>query len=220
MTLSPLPGHAAWSASYDDAPNALLELERRTVLPWLAPIAPATVVDVACGTGRWVRYAEANGARAFGLDFCRPMLERAGDRSRLIEAEASRVPLRDGCTDLAICAFAAGYLDSLPPLLGELARITRPRGYVLVTDVHPAAIAGGWTRSFRHRGEVLEIENHAHAVGDYIAAATAAGLALARIAQPALGEPERSIFRECGQEHRFELAQALPAVLAILWRRV
>ena len=181
MTVSPWLGHSVWSATYDEVPNALLELERRTASPWVAPLARGTVVDVACGTGRWVRHAESLGATAFGLDFCRPMLFRGRTAgSGLIEADAARIPLRDACADLAICAFAAGYIDPLGPLLGELSRITRRGGCVLVTDVHPAAIACGWRRSFRHQGELWEIENHARSLGDYLSAAGGAGLSLAR----------------------------------------
>ncbi len=217
MVVDALEGHAIWSATYDEAPNALLELERRTVATWLPQLQSKLVADIACGTGRWMRFAEKLGARTVGVDFCRPMLERAD--ADLIQGDARRIPLRDACADFTICAFAAGYVESPELLTAELSRITRRCGHVLVTDVHPRAIASGWRRSFRHGGRVHEIENHAHPIDALLAGASRCGLALLRLAEPTLGEPERRIFRQCGQEHRFESASVTPAIFAMLWRR-
>ncbi len=217
MVVDALEGHAVWSATYDEAPNALLELERRTVATWLPPLESKTVADIACGTGRWSRFVEKLGARTVGVDFSRPMLKRA--HARLIEGDALHIPLRNNCSDFTICAFAAGYMESPALLIAELSRITRKDGYVLVTDIHPIAIGSGWRRSFRQGGEVFEIENRAHSIDALLASASRCGLALARMDEPVLGEPERRIFRECGQEHRFESVCATPAIFAMLWRR-
>jgi ubiquinone/menaquinone biosynthesis C-methylase UbiE len=221
MIVDSMHGHAAWSAGYDDAPNAPLALEQRTVEPWLAARSFHTVADVACGTGRWARWAAAAGALAIGMDLCREMLTggRRPVPQAFIQADALRLPLRDACSDLVICAFAAGYIASPEPLIAELSRIARRGGHVLLTDVHPRAIASGWRRSFRHDGAEYEIRNHAHAIDDYIAASSRHQLALTRFDEPALGDPERAIFRQCGQGHRFESVRNTPAIFAFLWRR-
>lgn len=218
MLLDALEGHALWSATYDSDSNPLLELERRTVEPWLPSLASSLVVDVGCGTGRWARYGEGQGARVFALDFCAPMLHQARAVDR-IQADALLLPLRRACADVAICAFTAGYLESPRRLIGELARITRRGGLVLLTDVHPSAIASGWRRSFRYGDGTCEIGNRAHPLDSVITAASRAGLILLRWAEPALGEPERHIFHECGCEDRFAAACAVPAIYALLWRR-
>jgi malonyl-CoA O-methyltransferase len=217
MLLGALEGHALWSATYDADPNPLLELERRTVASWLSPLRGKTVVDVGCGTGRWIRYAQQQGAVACGLDLCEPMLRKG--TGRYVQADALQLPVRDACADFAVCAFTAGYLESPARLIAELARITRRGGRILVTDVHPSAIASGWRRSFRSGSVTYDIENFAHSVQSLIRAGSRNGLSIMRTAEPSLGEPERHIFRECGRESRFESACAIPAIYALLWKR-
>jgi malonyl-CoA O-methyltransferase len=217
-------GHAIWSAVYDQTPNPLLELERRTVSPWLPPLAGLTFVDVACGTGRWTEFAAQQGAHFFGADFCAPMLARAARgplaRSRFVQADALQLSFPDGLADLSVCAFAAGYMKSPAQLVAELARITGPGGQILLTDIHPAAIASGWRRSFRRAGEVYEIDNRAHTIVEYLAASRAQGLKLEHLAEASFGEPERTVFRACGREESFAGMCLIPAIFAVLWRRM
>jgi len=220
MTVGVLQGHALWSATYDTLPNPLLALELRTAEPWLPPLASKTVVDVGCGTGRWARYARERGATAIGVDFCEPMLRAGAAGPLLVKGDALQLPIPTGAADLAICAFTAGYLESPRRLLSELSRITRRGGLVLVSDVHPAAIATGWTRSFRHDGDVCEIENRAHPVEGFLAAASRRGMALLRLAEPSLGEPERDIFRQRGRDDRFAAVSGTRAIFVLLWRRL
>ncbi|MGA3023386.1 MAG: class I SAM-dependent methyltransferase [Bryobacteraceae bacterium] len=216
-------GHAIWSAVYDDTPNPLLELERRTVRPWLPPLSGRTFVDIACGTGRWTEFASQQGAHVFGADFCAPMLTRAARgplaRSRFVQADALQLSFPDGLANFSVCAFAAGYMNSPAQLVAELARITCPGGHVLITDVHPAAIASGWRRSFRRGAEVYEIGNRAHPIAEYLAVSRGQGLTVERLSEASFGEPERPVFRECGREQSFASMCLIPAIFAVLWRR-
>jgi ubiquinone/menaquinone biosynthesis C-methylase UbiE len=221
MRVGAREGHAIWSVVYNGTPNPLLELERRTVAPWLPDLAEQTFVDVACGTGRWAAYASRRGAHVFGADFCAPMLA-ASDESiheRLAQADAVCLPFPDKLADISICAFAAGYMDSPSRTIGELSRITRRGGHVLITDIHPKAVALGWRRSFRCADEVYEIENHAHPVAQYLAAADCHGLKMERIAEVPFGEPERPVFQQCGRSSVFDSMCLTPAIFALLWRR-
>src|ERR1700685_486237 len=152
-----LPARDAYqilAEKYDSSPNALIALEQRI----MTPLLPVTmnrhiVVDVAAGTGRWAFQCRKRGARVIAADFCREMLRKASrppiqiDR---VQADAECLPLPNASADVVICAFALGYA---PACFAELARITRPGGTILVSDVHPEALNRGWTRSFRHIGE-------------------------------------------------------------------
>jgi len=221
MQVGAREGHAIWSVVYNDTPNPLLELEQRTVMPWLPDLAGRTFVDVACGTGRWAAHAAQRGAHVFGADFCAPMLA-ASDGSiheRLIQADAVHLPFPNRLADSSVCAFAVGYMDSPSQMVAELSRITRPGGHVMITDIHPKAIALGWRRSFRCADEVYEIENHAHPVAQYLAAADCHGLKTERIAEVSFGEPERPVFQQCGRANVFDSMCLIPAIFALLWRR-
>jgi len=222
MQLGVREGHAIWSATYDEAPNPLLELEKRTVLPWLPKLDGKTFVDVACGTGRWASFAAQQGADVFGADFSAPMLARAATGraagTRFVQADALQLSFPDGLADFSVCAFAAGYMKSPAQLIAELRRITCPGGQIMVTDIHPTAIASGWRRSFRRAGETYEIDNWAHPIADYLSAARAHGLKVQHIAEASFGEPERPIFRACGREPSFAGMCMIPALFAALWR--
>ena len=52
--VSPHEGHVLWAPSYEETPNALLALEERTLDPLLPDLRGKSVLDLACGTGRWL----------------------------------------------------------------------------------------------------------------------------------------------------------------------
>jgi SAM-dependent methyltransferase len=212
ISVSPREGHRIWAASYDAEPNPLLALEERTLAPLLSPLADARVVDVACGTGRWLRYVRAHGARAVGIDFCTEMLARCGNNVAL--ANAARMPFQDAFADVVICAFALGYLE--PESLPELARIVRPGGRLFVTDVHPAALERGWTRGFRNGAEVYEVRHRAYRLSDILRAPC---LDLISLHEPIFGDPERIVFERAGKAGAFEDSLRTPAIFAAQWLR-
>ena len=90
---------------------------------------------------------------------------------------------------------------------------------MIVSDLHPAAVAAGWTRSFRSEGEIYEMDHHLYPVADWEAAADAAGLALEWRLDAKFGEPEREIFVVSGREHAFAEASRVPAILSTCWTR-
>jgi len=46
------------------------------------------------------------------------------------------LPLRDGSVDAAVCTLALTYLPRLEPALAELARVVRPGGTIITSDIH------------------------------------------------------------------------------------
>jgi ubiquinone/menaquinone biosynthesis C-methylase UbiE len=216
--MTALPALAAYrilAKDYDAQPNALRQLEERTLAPLLTDLNRARVIDAAAGTGRWAHFCEKRGARVVAVDFCREMLDHA--KSAAVVADVIRLPFKDGCADIAICAFAIGYTGSDPSAcLTELRRITRPGGSVFASDVHPGAIGRGWTRTFRSGEEVVDVAHHPYALEDL----RVPGLELSLLLEPCLGPPEREFFRALGRVHRFEEAARGPAVFVARWERL
>jgi SAM-dependent methyltransferase len=100
----------------------------------LAPIRGGVALDVACGTGRalrWLRAAVGPTGTVVGIDVTAPMLAEASKHGRasvasLVLADAIRLPLAAGSVD---AVFAAGLLPHLKDPgsgLRELARVCRP----------------------------------------------------------------------------------------------
>jgi SAM-dependent methyltransferase len=223
MRVPAIEGHRNWAGSYDALPNPLLGLEARILLERLSPQACSRFLDVACGTGRWMRLAHQRGWKVAGVDFCREMLLEAARKPGLAGclslADAGSIPIVDGAADLTLCSFAMGYLAFPLRAVAEMARVACRGGRVVITDLHPCALAAGWTRSFRSNGEVYEIDHYQHPVEFWESAAESAGLKLDWRIDACFGEPEREIFRRAGKDSVFPELSRIPAVLAMAWTK-
>lgn len=141
-------GYAEWAPMYD-GPNAMIDAERFLVQSLLAPsLRPGVVVlDAACGTGRHTAWLVAQDCRAIGIDVTAAMLLRASavaPRGAFAQGDLRALPLATGSVDAAVCALALCHLPALGPALGELARVLRPGGRLVVSDPHGrGAYAGG-----------------------------------------------------------------------------
>jgi len=224
MRVSAMEGHRIWAASYDAGPNPLLALETRLLLERVSLLGAPRFVDIACGTGRWMQLAGERGAKVAGVDFCPEMLLQAarkpGLAGRVSIGDAGCIPLADRTADLTLCSFALGYLPSPYQAMAEMARVSCKGGRVVVTDLHPCALAAGWQRSFRWNGQVYAIDHHHHEIRAWEDAARSAGLALDWAVEASFGEPERAIFRRAGKEALFPELSRLPALLAMCWIKV
>jgi demethylmenaquinone methyltransferase/2-methoxy-6-polyprenyl-1,4-benzoquinol methylase len=97
-----------------------------------------TVVDLACGTGDLAELAAARGARVIGVDFAPEMLRGAVRRripALLVQADAARLPLPDGCASALACGFALRNFVSLPEIFEEVARVLAPSGRFAFLEV-------------------------------------------------------------------------------------
>ena len=223
MLVSAAEGHRLWAPIYDFTPNPLLALESRMVRRLLCNVHPERVVDVACGTGRWMRHFHKTGAVVTGVDSCREMLMQAARhgalRNRLILGDAQNIPLADEVADLVICSFAASYAGDLGGLMRETARITVPGGYVVMSDMHPLAAAAGWRRSFKIGGSAYELEHIDHSPDEIRAAGEAQGLWFGREEKASFDEEERAIFERAGKQHLYARARTIPAVWVGIWTK-
>jgi demethylmenaquinone methyltransferase / 2-methoxy-6-polyprenyl-1,4-benzoquinol methylase len=112
----------------------------------------ARALDLCCGTGDLLlelhrsrpggRPVAAPGeALVFGSDFCHPMLLAAREkivrrhaRAALFEADALRLPLRDGALDLLTVAFGFRNLANYRAGLEEMRRVLRPGGVAAILE--------------------------------------------------------------------------------------
>jgi malonyl-CoA O-methyltransferase len=221
--VDPVEGHRLWAAGYDSSLNPLLALERRVLQPHLDNLTGKMVLDVGCGTGRWMVHAQANGATVAGLDFTAEMLAQAaakpGLEGRLVRADAQFLPVADGAADLTLSSFCLAYVSEPQSIFAELRRVTRPGGRIIVSDIHPAAAAAGWKRTFRSGGQLFEMRLDLPQNRDPLAAGVRSGLTLWRVLEPRFGEAERSFFEQAGREEAYEGATQVPAILVTMWDR-
>jgi len=95
----------------------------------------SVVLDLACGTGDMCIDLERAGHRPIGVDLSFGMLAEARTAAPLVHGDGLQLPFPDGALDGITCGFALRNFVSLPPMLGELARILRPGGRIALLDV-------------------------------------------------------------------------------------
>jgi len=96
------------------------------------------VLDVATGTGLVAEALLARGFRVTGLDQSAEMLavasKRFGDRVELVEAPADALPFPDASFDTVVCTFALCAIPDERRAVGEMIRVLRPGGLLLLAD--------------------------------------------------------------------------------------
>ena len=216
IPVSAREGYALWADTWDATPSPIVALERRALLPWIGELHPRLTIDVGCGTGRWTERLSA-----IGVDLSPAMLAIAaakpGLRGRLAVAGATSIPIMSCAADLVLCALTLGHVSDPVAAIREFARILTPGGTLLLTDFHPAAAAQGWRRTFRHGGQVYELEHHAYTLDQLRSGAP--NMELVESADATIGEPERPLFHSAGKPELFAAACATPSVLLTRWVR-
>ena len=217
-------GYAELAAVYDDRRNPILLAEQPAVWELLKSYPVGQALDAACGTGRHASYLAQLGHEVRGIDATPAMLERAhtkvpGGRFELAELEA--LPLGDASVDLAVCALALTHVAHLGPAIDELARVVRPGGHVVISDVHPFSVRLGAHAAYSNEhGEHGVIRNHVHLASDYLSAFRDAGLEVTGCVEPLFGQKEIDMLPSASEEpdlYRLALT-GLPIV--IVWEAV
>jgi ubiquinone/menaquinone biosynthesis C-methylase UbiE len=216
-------GYERWAATYDRDPNPLLAREERHLLALLGSLRGKRVLDLACGTGRWLQLvAEHAGGHGIGIDGSLAMLRVARDKdlspSLLTQGISAHLPFSDSSFDLAICSFALGHIADLNSTAAELARVLRPGSTLFISDLHPEAFAYGWRVGFRDEANALEIETVLHRADEVIESFCAKGFEHQSQDSLWLGEPERNIFARAGKSSFFSEACEIPAVIVLNFR--
>jgi cytosine/adenosine deaminase-related metal-dependent hydrolase/ubiquinone/menaquinone biosynthesis C-methylase UbiE len=207
-----------WAEVYDAEPNPLLALEERTLLSLLPDIADAHVLDVGCGTGRWLQQLEAlQPASLTGADPSAAMLaiarRKLSPNTILVDSPATRLPVPASSRDLVLASFVLSYIEDLAAFAVECARLLKPEAPLLITDMHPVtAAARNWTRSFKQGGQRLQISAQTRSLHAIIAAFEREGLVLVERHEPAFAEAERPLFVQAGKQSVFEELQHEPAI--------
>ncbi|MFV2116154.1 class I SAM-dependent methyltransferase [Micromonospora sp. LOL_025] len=189
-------GYRLWSRTYDDVDNAAFDIDGPLVRKILDTLPAGVALDAACGTGRYARCLADRGHRVTGVDSSPDMLARARVRvpqGEFLLGDLRQLPLADAEVDLVVCALALTHVPELDAVVAEFARVLRPGGHLVISDVHPEAVARGSIPTLRDpSGRPGRLVTYRHLVGDYLRAALPVGLQLRRCEEPRLPTRERS----------------------------
>lgn len=109
--------------------------------------AAARVLEVGCGTGRWLEALGPDAGRAFGLDLSLGMLRQARLRSaafHLVCGRAARLPFRGSAFHVVCCVNAFHHFDEPRVFLAEVRRLLEPGGTVAIIGMDPHGGLDRW----------------------------------------------------------------------------
>jgi 2-polyprenyl-6-hydroxyphenyl methylase / 3-demethylubiquinone-9 3-methyltransferase len=121
------------------------------ILHWLAaaraaliPPAPrdgAFLLDAGCGGGLLAPHVRGKGYRHVGVDLRRAGLEQAAVRGVVpVIGDVSALPLAAGCADVVVAGEILEHVTDLPAVVGELCRVLRPGGLLVLDTVNNTAL--------------------------------------------------------------------------------
>jgi SAM-dependent methyltransferase len=105
------------------------------ILALLAPAAGGSLLDVACGSGGFLRVADERGFEPTGIDISQAAIAIAAERvpgADLRVGDAEHLPFPDSSFDVVTCLGSLEHFESPERGAAEIARVLRPSGSALV----------------------------------------------------------------------------------------
>jgi ubiquinone/menaquinone biosynthesis C-methylase UbiE len=139
---------AEWDSFYNEADGqqtfTSYELQRRKeivfdLISGLGSAAIHKVLDLGCGSGRYLAQLASMGFDCCGADISEEMLQIAREKLppsssvKLIRSDCCNVPVEDHYFDLIICAGVLEYLARDTEALDEIRRLITPGGFAILT---------------------------------------------------------------------------------------
>ena len=127
------------ASQLDPVGAAMAELARQ--------IEAGQVLEVGCGTGRWLDELGAESRHLIGLDLSSGMLAEARRRCSdlcLVQGRGGRLPFRSQTFDLATCVNALHHFGDPRAFVREARRVLKPSGVLVVVGSNPHDQQGAW----------------------------------------------------------------------------
>lgn len=196
------------AAARYDAHASLQKNWRQRVLAHGIALFPekAELLDVGCGTGAFTAEARAvhPGWKVTGLDVAPGMCRVAAQQGRVIEADATSMPVDDGRYDGIVSSLCLQWVEHTAQAFGEMHRVLKPGSYAVVMTLGQETLQE--LRMLAPSLRLLPMKT----VAEYKALAADAGFEIVatdapveRYAYPSVSALLRS-FRQIGAQAAFE----------------
>jgi malonyl-CoA O-methyltransferase len=168
-----------------------MEVEQSVVAPIIASLRPRRALDIGTGSGRYLPFLAATGARlVVGVDRSGEMLQSREDGLPRVRGDACRLPFGDGCFDLLSASLMVGDVERLDCLMTEVSRVLAPGGHLVYSDFHPLWANRKWRRTFRAAdGCLYQLPYFPHAIGEHLALLDQHSLTVRVIREPRIVPP-------------------------------
>jgi SAM-dependent methyltransferase len=130
---------------YDESipAHVMRHLTRRRVNVVRNAMRAGRVLDVGCGTGRFLSALPRDTYQRYGIDVSEGMIRVAQGRNSALQccvASATALPYKDECFDVVFCAAVLHHIAdpaAVRQAIGEMIRVTRTGGVAIIWDHNP-----------------------------------------------------------------------------------
>lgn len=136
--------------------RAMDAAESRAALDLIAARAGERALDAGCGTGIYTRRLAERGVEVVGVDIDPEMVAatrlKVPDAKSVIEADVTALPFPDDSFDLSLAVTLLCFVGCPERAVGELVRVTRPGGRVILAELNHWSLWAAWRRVRARRG--------------------------------------------------------------------
>lgn len=152
--------HSGWKAAYRQSrlQDRLNEKLMNRFLHWLDVPPGGTILDAGCGTGEHTCRIASRGYHCVGVDISQPALVQAATRAGTMGLHSNTTFIRSGLEDLTAldqqfdgihCRGVLMHIPRFLDALGELCRVLKPGGRILLTENNHRSIEAALVRGIR-----------------------------------------------------------------------
>jgi ubiquinone/menaquinone biosynthesis C-methylase UbiE len=141
----------AWAETYDRhwLNYFLFEPSHALLLKQLKEVPPGRALDIGCGTGQFAARLANRGWEVFALDLCEPMAVQARANATgvcgtvsVTVGDSEHLPFTTSSLDVVTCANSFHHYPHQAKVIGEMRRVLRPGGRLLLLDGWPDQFIG------------------------------------------------------------------------------
>ena len=189
--------YTRWAETYDLELNPLIAVEGPRVESILKGLPMRTAIDAGAGTGRHAIVLAKRGVAVTAVDESPEMLAVAREKAARAGLEIDfrigslddRLPADDDQFDFLVCALTLSHIPDIDHAVSECARVVRPGGSILVSDIHPDVANGlGWTAKLRSPGATYTLPFAGHSLSDYLNSLAAEGCSITSLVEVPVGD--------------------------------
>ncbi len=178
-----------WANQYDTNQNHTRDLEAQALREMLGADPLGAVLEIGCGTGKNTVWLAQRATQVLAVDFSGEMLARARAKElppHITFAQADITQPWDfapaGAFDLVTFSLVLEHIEDLRFVFSQAVAWLRPGGRIYVGELHPfKQYVGSQARFDTAAGERVAVPVFQHHVGEFWAAAQAAGLRLTEL---------------------------------------
>jgi ubiquinone/menaquinone biosynthesis C-methylase UbiE len=175
--------------------------DRPNTLALMPDVAGKTILDAACGPGKYAEILLSKGAEVTGFDLSPKMVglaqQRNGQNGHFFVHDMA-APLdmfKDSHFDFVLCALALDYIEDWTNTIREFCRVLKPKGYLVLSTQHPffeyLFFKSDQYFSIEHVkcvwkgfGVPVEVNSYRRSLGEYIAPIVNNGFYIDQLIEP------------------------------------